>query len=82
MLAFHVLPGRVTLHDVCAGAAVPTLHNGAKVTFASHFGQVSVNGHARVLRGDTACANGLVHVIDHVLIPSLVADFFQLAQYI
>lgn len=82
VLAFHVLPGRIAIHDVVTGAAVPTLHNGAKASFASHFGEVTVNGHARVVRGDAAAANGLIHEIDHVLIPSLVADFFQLAQYI
>lgn len=82
LLSNHVLPGRIAVHDVVTGASVPTLHNGAKASFASHFGEVTVNGHARLVWGDTAGANGLIHEIDHVLIPSLVADYFQLAQYI
>ncbi|MFN0089565.1 MAG: fasciclin domain-containing protein [Acidimicrobiales bacterium] len=69
ILQYHVVPGRVTAADVVklAGQEVSTLGGkAAKVTVSG--GTVSVND-ARVVTPDVAASNGVIHVIDKVLLP-------------
>jgi uncharacterized surface protein with fasciclin (FAS1) repeats len=69
ILTYHVVPGKVTAADVLAlknGTKVATLEGG-KVTVQSH-PNVKVN-QARVTKTDITASNGVIHVIDAVLIP-------------
>ena len=66
VLTYHVVPGTVMAKDVQAGK-VGTVQGGS-LTVAKE-GGVSVNG-AKVLKTDVVADNGVIHVIDRVLVPN------------
>lgn len=66
VLTYHVIPGKVMAADVRNGN-VKTV-NGANVAVAKAGGFVTVE-EAMVQQADVAATNGVVHVIDRVLIP-------------
>ncbi|MCH2118676.1 MAG: fasciclin domain-containing protein, partial [Pirellulales bacterium] len=68
ILTYHVIPGKVTAAEVAKLSAAETL-NGQRVDLKSTEGKVTVDG-TRVVAADIECSNGIVHVIDQVLIPS------------
>lgn len=68
ILTYHVLQGKVMAADVTAGD-VATLE-GSKITIATT-GGVKVNT-ANVTSTDIAASNGVIHVIDKVLVPPTV----------
>lgn len=65
ILTYHVVPGKVMAKDVKAGE-VKTV-NGQSLTLATA-GGVTVNG-AKVIQADVAASNGVIHVIDTVVLP-------------
>ena len=65
VLTYHVVPGKVMAADVKAGK-VKTVQ-GSEVTIATT-GGVMVNN-AKVIKTDIAADNGVIHVIDTVLMP-------------
>jgi uncharacterized surface protein with fasciclin (FAS1) repeats len=65
VLTYHVVAGKVMAKDVKAGA-VKTV-NGKEATLATA-GGVTING-AKVVAADLAAGNGVVHVIDTVILP-------------
>ena len=65
VLTYHVVPGKVMAADVKAGK-VKTVQGG-ELTVATT-GGVTVNS-ARVLKTDIVADNGVIHVIDSVVIP-------------
>lgn len=67
VLLYHVVSGRAFASDVAGGAEPETL-GGETVRFALSGGALTVNG-ARVAATDVEASNGVVHVIDRVLIP-------------
>ncbi|MGO4221098.1 fasciclin domain-containing protein [Lysobacter sp. TAF61] len=67
ILTYHVVPGRVTASQV-AGMDAATTVQGGELAIRASGGAVTVNG-ARVLSADVAASNGVIHVIDKVLIP-------------
>lgn len=67
VLTHHVVPGRVTAAQVTRLDQATTV-NGDTVDIASSGATVTVGG-ARVLKADIAASNGVIHVIDKVLIP-------------
>lgn len=70
ILTFHVVPGKVMAGDiVTSNGARPTTVNGLPLDVVVRDGVVYVNG-ARVITADIAASNGVIHVIDAVLIPS------------
>lgn len=66
ILTYHVVPGKVMASDVKAGA-VDTV-NGAKATIAVGDGGVKID-EAKVVATDIAGSNGVIHVIDSVILP-------------
>jgi uncharacterized surface protein with fasciclin (FAS1) repeats len=66
VLTYHVVSGKVMAADVKTGAA-PTV-NGAKINLKADGGKVMVNK-ANVVKADIACDNGVIHVIDSVILP-------------
>jgi len=66
ILTYHVVPAKVLAKDVTAGEA-PTV-NGKTVTIAITDGGVTVEG-ANVIQTDVLASNGVIHVIDQVIIP-------------
>ncbi|WP_240740916.1 fasciclin domain-containing protein [Deinococcus sp. Arct2-2] len=67
LLLYHVVPGRVTAAQVVTLSTAKTV-NGANVTIAVNGGTVSIND-ATVTKTDIAASNGIIHVIDTVLMP-------------
>jgi uncharacterized surface protein with fasciclin (FAS1) repeats len=69
ILTYHVVPGKVMARDVVkARGATPTTVNGQPLDVVVRGGKVYVNG-ARVVSADVAASNGVIHVIDTVLMP-------------
>lgn len=67
ILKYHVVSGRVFSDAAAKGATVKTL-NGQEVTTKSEGGKVTVNG-ANVVAADIDSSNGVIHVIDSVILP-------------
>jgi uncharacterized surface protein with fasciclin (FAS1) repeats len=66
ILTYHVVSGKVMAKDLFDGAAPATL-NGETLHVDLKHG-AKVNG-ATVTTADIACTNGVIHVIDTVLMP-------------
>ncbi len=66
VLTYHVVAGRVPAADVRAGQA-PTV-NGQPITITITGGTVMVDN-AKVIKTDVLATNGIIHVIDTVLLP-------------
>jgi len=67
VLTYHVVAGRVTSAQV-AGLDRATTVNGADLRIHTHGGRVHV-GEATVTQADIRASNGVIHVIDTVLLP-------------
>ena len=68
VLLYHVVEGRIPAAKVVRLSSAKTL-NGASVRIRVAGGKVFVNS-ARVVKPDVMASNGVIHVIDKVLIPS------------
>ncbi len=66
VLTYHVVPGRVMAADVKPGE-VKTVQ-GSAVTISTYGGKVKVND-ATVTATDVRADNGVIHVIDTVILP-------------
>jgi uncharacterized surface protein with fasciclin (FAS1) repeats len=66
ILTYHVVPAKVMAADVKAGN-VPTV-NGEKATISIVEGVVKIDG-ATVIKTDIEGTNGVIHVIDSVILP-------------
>ena len=72
ILTYHVVPGRVTSAQVVKLSSAKTL-NGQEVSIQVDGGTVRI-GAARVTQADVAASNGVIHVIDSVLLPPTPAS--------
>lgn len=68
ILAYHVVEGTVMASDLSDGQTVTTVQ-GEKLTVTKQNGNVMING-AQVIQADVNTSNGVVHIIDKVLMPS------------
>jgi len=68
ILLYHVVAGSVFAETVVTLEAATTL-NGADVTIEVTDEGVVLNGSVNVVVTDIACTNGVIHVIDAVLLP-------------
>ena len=68
VLTYHVVPGKVLAADVVKLNAAATV-NGQRVDVKVADGKVRVD-QAQVVATDIACSNGVIHVIDQVILPS------------
>ena len=67
MLLYHVVKGKVTAKQVVKLRSAKTL-NGQSVAIRTRGAKVTVGG-AAVTATDVASSNGVIHVINKVLIP-------------
>ncbi|MCJ7795608.1 MAG: fasciclin domain-containing protein, partial [Thermoleophilia bacterium] len=67
VLTYHVVPGKVMAADVTDGLEATTVQ-GATVKFTVKDGKV-MNNDANIVQTDIECTNGVIHVIDAVLLP-------------
>jgi len=64
ILTYHVVPGNIMAKDL-NGVAVAKTVNGQELKFTT---TASV-GKAGIVKADRVCTNGVIHVIDTVLMP-------------
>lgn len=67
ILTYHVVPGKVLAKDVVTLSEAQTV-NGQEVKIKSGSDGVSIDK-ARVVKTDVLASNGVIHIIDTVLIP-------------
>ncbi len=68
ILKYHVVPGKVMAADVVKVKGAVSL-NGQRIDVKVAGGKVSVDA-ANVVKTDIACTNGVIHVIDSVILPA------------
>ena len=68
ILAYHVASGKYMAEDLAAMPTITTLEGSDLIVEVTDEG-VRVNG-ALVIQADIVCSNGVIHVIDAVLIPA------------
>ncbi len=67
VLTYHVVPEKVLAADVIKLDAAKTVQ-GKELKIAVNDGKVKINN-ANVIKTDIVCKNGVIHVIDAVLLP-------------
>ncbi len=67
VLTYHVVPGKVMAADVVKLDSAKTV-NGKSMKIVTNDGRVTING-VNVVKTDIVCKNGVIHVIDAVLMP-------------
>lgn len=70
ILAYHVISGAVTANDINPGTLSTV--EGSELEVAKDPAGVVVNGQAKVVQPDVTADNGVIHVIDSVLVPPTV----------
>ena len=68
ILTYHVVAGKVMAKDVVKLHTAKTV-NGQQVTLKSEMGSVMIDN-AKVVKTDILCTNGVIHVIDSVILPN------------
>jgi len=69
ILKYHVVAGKVAAADVMKlDGKTATTPNGGNLKVSTQ-GAVKLNGNVHVTKTDVAASNGLIHVIDAVLMP-------------
>ncbi len=66
VLTYHVVPGKIMAADVVTTAAETV--NGKKLPIKVNAGKVKA-GEANVVKTDILASNGVIHVVDTVIIP-------------
>ena len=67
VLLYHVLPGRLVCADVMRMRSATTL-NGQNVHILTSGASCMID-EARIINADVPCSNGVMHVVDKVLMP-------------
>jgi transforming growth factor-beta-induced protein len=67
ILTYHAVPGAVMAKDVVNLKSAKTV-NGQELTVKASQGSVMIDG-AGVVKTDIVCTNGVIHVIDSVVLP-------------
>lgn len=72
ILRYHLLAGAVSSQDAVALASAPSVQGDA-LSFATTDGQLTVND-AAITEADIQASNGVIHVVDTVLMPAADAE--------
>jgi len=72
ILMFHVMPGRLGAADI-SGKPKGTTIQGTDLLFSKSSDGVKVD-RAKVVKADIAATNGVIHVIDRVMMPKDIVD--------
>lgn len=78
ILTSHVISGSVKAADVKSGA-VKTVNTSNDIYLSKNSNGVFINGNIKVVATDVTASNGLIHVIDNVIVPP-TKSLVQLAQ--
>jgi transforming growth factor-beta-induced protein len=82
ILLYHVVTGEFTSDDLVAqgSGSLPTAFEGNTLAFAVVDGSVVINDSATVVEADIQASNGVIHVIDTVLVPEDTQNIVDIAQ--
>lgn len=69
ILLYHVVPGNVAAADVVKLDAADTLLAGQSIKIKVKDGKVKLDKNTTVIKTDVKASNGMIHVIDRVLLP-------------
>jgi uncharacterized surface protein with fasciclin (FAS1) repeats len=69
ILLYHVLGAEVRSGQIAQGRSSATTLNTGKIYLSKNFGLILVNGNSLVLLPNVDATNGIIHVIDDVLLP-------------
>ncbi len=72
ILKYHVISGEVKAADLLGKKANPASVEGGKLSIDGTSGKVIINGGSTVTTPDVLASNGVIHVIDSVLLPTIV----------
>ena len=81
ILTYHVVAGNLLAADVLAaieaggGSVMVETVNGVSITVEVVDGDVVIDGTATVIMTDLVAGNGVVHVLDAVLLPPTASDY-------
>jgi transforming growth factor-beta-induced protein len=78
ILLYHVVAGAVPA-DTVVGLSTATTVQGSDVTIEVVEGNVILNGEVMVIATDIEASNGIIHVIDAVLLPPAAEEGFTVA---
>ncbi len=78
ILKYHVVSGKVVAADVVKLNSAKTVEGGS-VTIKIKDGSVFLNGNSKVVQTDIAASNGVIHVIDTVLMPPAKKNIVETA---
>ncbi len=78
VLTYHVVPGKVKSTDLSDGMTAKTVQ-GSKVTVDINYGKVMIDN-ANVTAANIMASNGVVHVIDTVILPPSVKKALAAAK--
>lgn len=78
ILTTHVLSGMVKAADVKSGT-VKTLNTNNDIYLSKNADGVFINGNIKVVSTDVSASNGVIHVIDNVIVPP-TKNLVQIAQ--
>lgn len=70
VLTYHVVPGKVMAADVAGKTVEPETVQGSTAKVVGKDGMVMIDG-AHVVTADVETSNGVIHVIDKVIMPSM-----------
>ena len=69
ILGLHVVPGRIAARDLLGKKQVTTLL-GQPITLSLKKGKITIGESANLVAADIQAANGVIHLIDTVLLPT------------
>jgi uncharacterized surface protein with fasciclin (FAS1) repeats len=67
ILTYHVVPGKLMANEVVSMSEAKTV-NGGNLMIKTDMGKVMIDN-AQITQTDIECSNGLIHVIDTVIMP-------------
>jgi len=70
VLTYHVVAGSVYSKDIQAGSALVKTVEGGSIKVDKTKKKVVVEGYTNVVKADIKASNGVIHVIDTVLVPA------------
>lgn len=69
VLTYHVVPGKVDSRSASKLSGATTV-NGQRIALAANGGTLRLDQSAAVVKADIECSNGVIHVIDRVILPA------------
>jgi transforming growth factor-beta-induced protein len=70
VLQYHILPNRILSSTLSFGTTQQTLLEGQSLRFVGRGRQVQINGEVNIIDDNISASNGVIHVVDAVLLPS------------